>query len=383
MQLGAFITTAELTGLSGREDWSRWVDRGRAPAPPSLPGLTIDDLDLLKALGVREVAVTAEWARLQPTQHERAHLEIEAFRNLLEEMTARELRPWICLLDATQPGWFSDDEGGFADRRARTLLWPRYVDFVGELFGDLAHGWIPQREPIRRELRAELLGRAPSNRRGSDADPSARAGVAISDAMRAEAEAVRLLQGTAPIALSVTGRRFRPATDNVKAAPRAAWLGEVTDRIVERAVVDGELAVPGQPSVMVEALRDAYEAVLVHLRHPIEVDGAGNWSPADIPLEEAHDESLDVASSLAGQRTLIASADLDAVASTTDDVARSDGLGQTMALAHARGATAWWQASPLDGWHWERGTEATPGLVTINRELRPAADEFVRRSNLR
>lgn len=371
MQLGAFLTSAELNGLSGREDWARWVDREKAPTPPTLAGLTVEDLDLMKALGAREIAVTAEWGRLQPAPRERAHLEMESFRNLLEEMTARGLRPWICLVDGTLPGWFADDEGGFSDRRARTLLWPRYVDFVGENFGDLAAGWIPQREPIRRALRGELLGVAPPGR----TDPS-KAGQAVLDVLKAEAEAVRLLNGTAPIALSLTARHFHPERDNVRATPHATWLDEINWRTVERATVDGELVVPGLPSETTEPLRDAYDAVLVHLRQPIEVDGDGAWSRADVPLDEAHDESLSRAQSIAGQRALIVTADLHGIASTEDDTQRSDGLTAAMELAANAGAAAWWQASPIDGWHWEHGDAIHPGLVDNNRDPKPAADRF-------
>ncbi len=372
MQLGGFLTSAELNGLSGREDWARWVDRGRAPTPQNLAGLRLEDVDLLKSLGVREIAVTAEWARLQPTERERAHLEIESFRTLLEEMVARELRPWICLVDGTLPGWFADDEGGFGDRRARTLLWPRYVDFVGELFGDLAAGWVPQREPIRRALRGELLGVAPPGR----AD-TGDAGQAVIDVLKAEAEAVRLLAGTAPIALSLTGRNVRAKPDDVKATPHGAWLEEVSWRTIERAVVDGEIVVPGLPSESSEPLRDAYDAVLVHLRQPVEVDGTGGWSHSSVPLDEAHDESLSRARDLAGQRTLIVSADLAGVSAGDDDVEQSDGLTVAMELSNRHDAAAWWQASPIDGWHWEHGDALRPGIVDSNRELKKPAERFV------
>ncbi len=371
MQLGALVTSAELSGVSGRDDWHRWIERGKAPQASALPGFTVEDLDLLKALGVREVAINADWARLQPTERERAHLELEQLRHLLEEMVNRDLRPWICLLDGALPGWFADDEGGFADRRARGLLWPRYVDFIGENFGDLANGWIAQREPIRRALRGELLGVAPPGR----AD-SSDAGQAVLDVLKAEAEAVRLLRGSAPIALSLTARQFHAERDNVKATPHASWLNEVTWRTVERATTDGDLVVPGFPSDTAEPLRDAYDAVLVHLRQPVEVDGDGAWSRADVPLDEAHDESLSRAQALAGQRTLIVSADLGAVAASDDEVERSDGLTAAMELASARGAAAWWQSSPIDGWHWEHGDTIRPGIVDKNRDVKPAADRF-------
>ncbi|MDH5289687.1 MAG: hypothetical protein OEY41_06785, partial [Acidimicrobiia bacterium] len=96
---GTVLTATEIEGCAPAADWSRWIARGRAPlstspfrsfkpaaeaedltmreadtvAPgttagmaPSAAALT-EDLEQLASLGIDAIAVTLEWARLQPT----------------------------------------------------------------------------------------------------------------------------------------------------------------------------------------------------------------------------------------------------------------------------------------------------------------------------
>ena len=85
--------------------------------------------------------------------------------------------------------------------RARGLLWPRHVDWVGETFGDLVDGWVPQREPLHWALRRHLRAEAPPGGRDLKA-----AVQAVRAAMLADGEAWRLLRGTAPVATWQTAR---------------------------------------------------------------------------------------------------------------------------------------------------------------------------------
>ena len=151
---------------------------GLAPSAAALG----EDLDQLASLGIDAIVLTLEWARLQPTPAGYDGAAVEARTELLQAARARGLRVWACLVDGTLPGWFADDEGGLDDERGRGLLWPRHIDWVGETFGALVDGWIPQREPLLWALRRNLLGQAPPGRR--DVRAAARA---VQAAMLAEA----------------------------------------------------------------------------------------------------------------------------------------------------------------------------------------------------
>lgn len=358
---GFLLTASELEGVAPTAEWSRWIGNDRAPTSGDGAGFRSswrDDLEQLARLGATEVAVTLEWARLWPTQGGADGKEVEFRRDLLDRIIELGMTPWACLVDGSLPGWFADDERGFTDDRTRNLLWPRHVDWAGETFGDLVGGWIPMREPRQWAAWGHLVGATPpGNQRRRDMQKMVTAITA------AEVEAERLLRGAAPIATYVTGRTVLGEYDNVKAAPHAAWLRDHLSQNWLDDLAEG-------------TARDAFDRIIVQLRPGITVDSDGAWQPLTggdqpdallAPIEQV------VASS--GDRDVVAVGDL---AGTPDD--GSAGFEHLTALiegARQGGSVGWWQASPIDGWHWQRGFSAAPGLLDRDRNVRPAAQAFV------
>ena len=145
-EYGVVLTATELEGCSPAADWSRWIARGRAPDSERGSPRTgfasswAEDLEQLAGLGASTVTLTLEWADLEPQPGDIDNAAVEFRRDLLRTASELGLTPWACLVDGTLPGWFADDEGGFVDDRARGLLWPRHIDWIGETFGDLVQG---------------------------------------------------------------------------------------------------------------------------------------------------------------------------------------------------------------------------------------------------
>ncbi len=161
---GVVMTSAELDGVSHRSDWAYWIAHGRAPASIDR-GIDVDrwvdDFAVVRSLGAGEVVITPEWARLEPEPGHHDPIAVALVTDVIESARAEDLRVWLCLLDGTAPGWFTYDEHGFADRRARERLWPRHVEWVGETFGALVDGWIPIREPAHLAARSRWRDLAP------------------------------------------------------------------------------------------------------------------------------------------------------------------------------------------------------------------------------
>lgn len=397
-EYGAVLTATESEGCSPAADWSRWIAGGRAPdSGRGSPGVPFprswaEDLEQLASLGVQALAITLEWAELEPRQGEHPAEAIEFRRDLLRTATDLGMTPWACLVDRTLPGWFAEDLGGFDDERSRGLVWPRHVDWIGETFGDLVSGWIPQREPILHALRRFWLGTAPPGR----PDPI-RAAKAVRDTMLAEGEAWRLLRDTSPVAAHHTVRMVVPArhpeTGVVGAAARARaaaiegllwhpWIGALTE---------GRLAVGDLPERPVAHLRDAFDRIVVQLRAPIRVDGDGRWHhhPADhrpgptglVAHPGALADALARATGELDGRAIVAAGDL---ADVTDDgrgqgpspSARADHQQLVMGLVDEHDLAGWWQTSPIDGYHFERGFGLRPGLITAERTETAAAQKY-------
>jgi beta-glucosidase len=386
METGAVLTATEVEGVAPAADWSLWIRRGRAPGPElttSFADSWAEDVEQLAKLGISALMVTLEWARLEPRPGEHDEVALEWRRQLLEEVRAQGVAVWACLVDGTLPGWFADDEGGFADDRARNLIWPRHIDWVGEHFGDLVDGWVPQREAITWALRRHLLGVAPPG--GTDPVTAAKA---VQAALLADGEAWRLLAGTAPVATYQTARLIRPRPDDVKAGPRAAGLERLLWHPWLSALGEGELIVGDLPPRQVDHLRGAFDRVVVELRPAIEVDGAGRWHPHPpdatrgptgwAAWPEAIAESLYRVTDELGDHEIVAAGSLADV--TDDGRARPDHvqavLDLTAEAASSTGVVGWWQSSPIDGWHWERGSSIDPGLIGRDRTESVAANTF-------
>ena len=47
-----------------------------------------------------------------------------------------------------------------------------------------------------------------------------------------------------------------------------------------------------------------------------------------------------------------------------------------LGLVGEHGLAGWWQASPIDGYHFERGFDLHPGLITADRGETAAAQKF-------
>ena len=254
---------------------------------------------------------------------------------------------------------------------------PRRLD--RETFGDLVAGWVPQREPILQALRRFWLGTAPPGRR----DPL-RAARAVRDAVLADGEAWRLLQGTAPVAAYHTARLVVAEADEPTARPQAAAIERLLWRPWLGALTEGRLAVGDLPERTVDHLRDAFDRVVVQLRPSIRVDAAGRWRhhPPDrrpgptglVAHPDAMGEALARVTDELDGRSIVAAADLADV--IDDGRSRPDHQQLLLGLVEQHDLAGWWQASPIDGYHFERGFDLRPGLIEIDRSETAAAQKF-------
>ncbi len=370
--LGAVLTASEVLGVHPAADWSRWIARGHAPPAGTGNGHDtswLDDLAQLAGLGFNEVAITLEWAALEPRPGHRNESQAEHYREVL--MAARQLgmAPWVCLIDGTLPGWFAEDERGFLDDRARTLLWPRHLDWMGEWYADLVAGWIPQREAIHHAIRNHLLALGPPGER--DLDETAKA---VRASVLADGEAWRVLGGSAPVALYQTARLFVPTPDNLPAIERARWLDGLHRRSWGEALAEGVVGVDGYPT-SVNHLREAFDRVIVQLRPPVRIDALGTWSPMPLGfLAEGLLTAFERTIEPLPESEVVAAADLAPV--DDDGDAQAEHLRALQDGVIERGGAGWWQTSPIDGWQWERGFDGRSGIIDIDRRERNVASIF-------
>ncbi len=383
VDFGLVLTATELEGCPPAADWSRWIARGRAPdsargsAAVPFADTWADDLEQLATLGATSITITLEWSDLEPHPGHHDETAIEFRRALLRRAIELGLRPWVCLVDRTLPGWFADDEGGFGDDKARGLIWPRHVDWVGETFGDLVGGWIPQREPLLQAVRQYWLGTAPPARR----DPE-RLAKAARDAVLTDGEAWRLLRGSAPVATFQTARLIVADADQPAARPQARALERLLWHPWIGALTEGRLQAGDLPERSVDHLRDAFDQIIVQVRPPVRVDERQRWlhHPADrqpgptglVAWPDALAEAVARVNDELDGRPLVVAGDLADVAD--DGAARPD--HQQILMGLADGLAGYWQTSPIDGYHFGWGFDLHPGLLRADRTETAAARKY-------
>lgn len=132
---GASLTTAATLGYADTAECGPTAGNGFRTRWP-------DDLAALQEVGISDVRITLDWARLQPKPGVLDDDWAELFEQIVQATDAIGIQPWACLHEGSIPRWF-DNDGGFDDDETFSTWWPRWVERAAERFGDLVAGWIP------------------------------------------------------------------------------------------------------------------------------------------------------------------------------------------------------------------------------------------------
>ncbi len=330
-------------GAAPRSDWRRWEeDRALESSSEGVgfaTGANSDDFERLAQLGLHHVAITAEWARIEPYG---GSIEAAELERLIEVFTAaREagLQPWAILHHGSLPGWFSEDTEGFRRGIDVSAHWSRQVDRAAECLDGLAAGWIPSVDPIGWAIDSHRLGLRPPGRRNSDADSVADA---VEGALAASFEAWRLLS---------SGDR-----------PVLAWFGQGHDEsdLWIEAVRDGIFRPPNRAPVEREEWADAFDLIGL------------DWADPSDP-ERLADRLHEIPDLLPGRDVLLCGCSIDTADEGKRERALSTWLDSTAEAIDDGVAVRGMVFEPaLDGYDFARGRTGNRGLLTIDREPKPA-----------
>ena len=169
---GATLTTANTFGHADTSDLGPTAGNGFYKRWP-------DDLALLQEIGITDLRLTFDWARLQPKPGEFDGAWSERFEQMLAASDAIGLRVWATLHDGAEPRWVTN-EGGLGDDDVAEKWWPRFVEKVADRFGPQLTGWMPFAS-INNDLNAVLWRNTWTTLNSGDAPV-----VAAIDALRAD-----------------------------------------------------------------------------------------------------------------------------------------------------------------------------------------------------
>ena len=145
---GAATASYQVEGGIENNDWAEAAREGRVPPC----GRACDhyhryeeDFDLAQSLGHNAHRFSIEWARIEPEEGQFDQAAIEHYRQVIQALKARGLRPYVTLWHFTLPLWFSQT-GGF-ERADAPQLFARYAGVIARELGSDLEGISTMNEP--------------------------------------------------------------------------------------------------------------------------------------------------------------------------------------------------------------------------------------------
>lgn len=383
---GTAASSTQAAGSAPASDWRAGEEAGRVPPSGDGNGFATryaEDFALFADLGLSHHRLSLEWARIEPEPGRRDPAAVEHYRQVLIAAAQAGISAWVCLHHFTLPGWFSVDEHGFADERARSYFWPRHVDFCAETFGDLVFGWKPVNEPLGYAALGWLEGLLPPGHTGDTrgfAEGLESIHLADFDA------ALRLRQTGRPVACVQIATPLTPAAPT----PEDEAMTAVVDRTMWGtwlgAISEGVLRVPGRAPIERADFRDAFDLVGFSYYHASAVRGDGTFVPYPgdarvgplgyAPWSEGLGLVLHRLAEAVPDKPLLV---CEHGVGTDDDAWRTDVLRDS--LHHVRQAVndgidvrGFFHWTGVDNYEWQHGFTVPFGLFDRARTARPSAE---------
>ena len=398
---GVTSSSLQAEGVHPAADWSRWERDKVVPTSSDGNGFATnfhDDLALIASLGVTDVRLGIEWARIEPLEGKVDSEALDRYGDLVDHARQVGLKPWLTLHNTSLPGWFSEDTRGFADARGREYHWLRHVDRCAERFADTAAGWTPIDDPVGWALRGYALGsRPPGYRMGTDVG-TLRFYEAVEGALLADHLAARHLRAGGAITMAVRGTpTIFAAVDDERSELEAQaardhvrwWAALVFDSWI-RMCVDGELVLPDRRPQHDRQWVDDFDLIGLAFDHPISVDHAGQLRPypAGSPRSDAGfaplPEELGVLLHRMAERLELPLVVAANGVATTNDEWRAELLDETLEVvqdARTDGirVVGYFHDSAIDGYEGRAGFATERGLISRDRTIKPSGQLFQER----
>jgi len=104
------------------------------------------DFDLMQKLGLNTHRMSVEWSRIEPEPGRFDHAAIDRYREMLDGLQRRGMKPMVTLHHFTNPLWL-ERRGGW--EKAEVIpYFQRYVRYVVQALGDLCNLWATINEPL-------------------------------------------------------------------------------------------------------------------------------------------------------------------------------------------------------------------------------------------
>lgn len=167
---GVATSAHQVEGQNLNNQWYAWECNGRIKSRDRV-GLACDwwnnaeqDFDLAQSLGINALRLSVEWSRIEPSQGLWDDAPLVRYREILEGLRKRHIRPFVTLHHFTNPLWF-ESRGAFLLPESASLF-ERFTRHVVEVLGDLCSDWTTFNEPNVYSNLGYFLGEFPPGKKG-------------------------------------------------------------------------------------------------------------------------------------------------------------------------------------------------------------------------
>lgn len=167
---GVSTAAHQVEGGNYNNQWSAWEAAGRIKSG-DCSGRACDwwtsaerDFDLARDLGLNALRLSVEWSRIEPQEGQWDPHALQRYRQMLEGLRSRAMRPMVCLHHFTNPLWF-EQKGAFLASDAAERF-ERFVRHVVAGLGDLCQLWVTFNEPNVYGALGYALGEFPPGEKG-------------------------------------------------------------------------------------------------------------------------------------------------------------------------------------------------------------------------
>ena len=167
--LGTATAATQIEGGDENNNWARFAREGKVK-DGTTPVRAADhyvrfreDIDLMAEMGMQIYRFGIEWSRIEPKRGEYSSEAIAHYRELIEYMVEKGIRPLLTIHHFTNPLWF-EDMGAF-EHKDSPEIFLSLTKKVVESFGDIVSEYITINEPNVYATNSLLWGEWPPEKK--------------------------------------------------------------------------------------------------------------------------------------------------------------------------------------------------------------------------
>ena len=171
--LGTATAATQIEGGDENNNWARFAEEGKVK-DGTTPVRAADhyarfkeDIDLMAEMGMQIYRFGIEWSRIEPERGVYCAEAISHYREEIEYIISKRIKPLLTIHHFTNPLWF-EDMGGFASPDSPDIFMTLVKKVIAE-FGDIVDEYITINEPNVYATNSLLWGEWPPEKRSFSA----------------------------------------------------------------------------------------------------------------------------------------------------------------------------------------------------------------------